>query len=287
LGWNQSQYDANVTSALLPSGCYLYGGASDTVAEDMTGKHLPSTTGVVRADPNANPISVWLNPDTSAPFQAATITTDARGVLPVFAVPGGVAPMWADFGQGSVAVKPWDTDKRLVGHANAADPHGSKLYTDQQIAVVTAKSFFQIKPADTIVNGNATPANDPHLVTGTLPANSTWTFRAYLKYASASTAADLKITLAYPVGAVGDWVPVGLDAASTAASGSIFMQSTVNASRNVGALVVGTNAVALMQGVVIIGATAGQVALQWAQGTLTPENTTLFTNSHWKWFRES
>lgn len=143
MGWNQTQYDANVSGGLIPTGCYLYGGSSDTVAEDMSGRHLASTTGVVRSTPDTNPISVWLGADTITPYLSTTITTDARGVLPVFAVAGGVAPIWADFGQGLVAVRPWDTDKRLVAttnqisnHAAGSDPHGDRAYAVGQVATL-------------------------------------------------------------------------------------------------------------------------------------------------------
>jgi hypothetical protein len=289
MGWNQTQYDTNVTAATIPSGCYLYGGASDTIAEDMLGRHLPSTIGVVRADPNAGPISVWINPDTTTPFLSSTISSDSRGVLPVFAVPGGIAPIWADFGQGSVAVKPWDTDKRLVTHSsNVSDPHGSqaaaKTYTDSQVAAISAKMVFTLKTADQFVNNSTVLVNETQMTTGVLPANSTWLFRSYLKYTSPTTGPGIKFALSAPVGASYDWSPVGLLGTLTSDAGTIRLPSATSGTKALSTYTA-TPLVAIMQGVVMIGSTAGAITLQFAQSIATAENTALMINSHWKWDR--
>lgn len=287
MGWNQTQYDTNVSTAVIPAGCFLFGGSSDTVAEDMLGKHLPSITGTVRADPNGSPISVWINPDTTSPSLSPTITTDTRGVLPVIAVPGGVSPVWADFGQGLVAIKPWDTDKRYIAantaHVNAADPHGSKVYTDNQIA---SRTLLAIKTADTAIASSTVNVADPHL---TIPvvANGVYELSGLLIYngdTGASTAGDFKMQWAAPTGAVINWIASGQPASSTAAptaGGVVYTNAkTLTDQSTLATLGPTSNQTANLTGVLQVGSTAGNLVLTWSQGTVGSVATILVTGSY-------
>lgn len=187
MAWDQAQYEANVAAGTIPEGCYIYGGAAETVAEDMLGRHYSGATGQIYATPqDAEPLTVWLDADTANPSQASTLTADDRGVLPVVVVPGGLSPVWAHFGDGLVALKPWDTDKRLTAHIKAADPHGalaqSKAYTDSRLAAIPSANPSYGLPLDSF--------------SGT---SHTQKFAAALQYAAAQTYSP---TIVLPLGKV-------------------------------------------------------------------------------------
>ncbi|TDD97182.1 hypothetical protein [Actinomadura rubrisoli] len=139
MAWNNAQYLANVQAGLIPADLYLYGGAAETVTEDPLGRHVANVAGRIYSDPQQAAMSVWLGVDSAAPFTADTLSSDALGVVPVFA--SSVAPVWADFGDGPVVLDPWNASTMLAAlstdvasHKAGPDPHGDRAYTQAYVA---------------------------------------------------------------------------------------------------------------------------------------------------------
>lgn len=111
MAWNHAKYLENVANSVIPAGLYLYGGSSDTVTEDPTGRRVPNLTGSATDGTTGDPLSVWLAMDTDAPYQSQEITSDANGVVPVFGVPS--SPVVVNFAGVDVFISPWNTDMRV------------------------------------------------------------------------------------------------------------------------------------------------------------------------------
>jgi hypothetical protein len=128
------------------------------------------------------------------------------------------------------------------------------------------------KTADETVNNSTTLQNDDHLLLA-IAANEVWLVEAILYYISAGATPDLKVAWALPTGATGFYLGWGLgynDAVYIVSQSSTY------------SLIFGTEwtaRIAIVKLLVINGATAGNIQLQWAQNTATAENTKMLTNS--------
>lgn len=132
------------------------------------------------------------------------------------------------------------------------------------------QTLFAYKPTDQTVNNSATMQNDNALVVS-VTANAVYRVEMRLRVASGATP-DFKYQFTLPAGAT------GLYSAVTSATGPlVFFVFDDNMS-----LPQSTEASAstLAFGLLTVGATAGNVQLQWAQNTATVSDTTVLNGSY-------
>ena len=134
------------------------------------------------------------------------------------------------------------------------------------------------KTADQTVNNSSTLVNDTHLVLAVL-ANEVWVVNAYLMYDS-GTIPDIKFAWTVPAGATISWGAISSDtgAANWANIGSPVALATTG-SMAFSCLGAGTIQGAILTGIAVIGGTAGNVQLQWAQNTANASDTKVRLNS--------
>jgi len=131
------------------------------------------------------------------------------------------------------------------------------------------------KTADEIVNNSTTLQNDDHLLLA-VGANEVWSFFAYLKVISQTGTPDIKFDWSLPTGGVIQSLPHD-DIAVLAANTPI---APIGAGTNFTfALPANSERIALVWGLYVGGANAGNVQLQWAQITATAEDTKVLANS--------
>lgn len=123
------------------------------------------------------------------------------------------------------------------------------------------------KTADQTVNDSITLVNDTHL-SFNIAANEKIWFQINL-YADVKAASDFKAGLTVPAGAEGRWSTEGN------ASGDWTLANTISWSGTAD-----RTAVYVYQGIIVNGATAGTVQLQWAQATAVAEDTTVKAGSN-------
>lgn len=128
------------------------------------------------------------------------------------------------------------------------------------------------KTSDETVNNSAALQNDDDLLMA-LAANEVWAFEAYLIYTTPATP-DIKFAFTVPAGATLQWGTVAYDSAG------VLVQVDVSASGTSKDFVDGTSYSIFIQGVVLNGANAGNLQLQWAQNTMNASNTKVLTGSY-------
>jgi hypothetical protein len=138
---------------------------------------------------------------------------------------------------------------------------------------------FVRKTATETVTSSTTLQDDDHL-TVALEANTTYEFDGAL-YLTGSDAGDIKIAFTVPAGAAVMWGAVGL---ATTAAGIVGDASlswfNVSGSARSFANGAGTGSVVFVRGVVRVGATAGDLHLQWAQNTSDGTATSMWADSN-------
>jgi len=139
----------------------------------------------------------------------------------------------------------------------------------------------KFKASDQTINNSTVLVNDNDLVIP-IAANDAWVMELFILQTSPSANSDFKVGWAYPVGCAIRW-----GAVYDHAGGSIWT-GTTNASTPSAINIETTTYVygsgALQQAIkfiaiVINGANAGNINLQWAQGTATVENTVVNARS--------
>ncbi|WP_051844049.1 hypothetical protein [Streptomyces sp. NRRL S-813] len=172
---------------------------------------------------------------------------------------------------------------KVSTHAAATDPHGDRAYTDTQIAALSALTQLKVKTADESRTATTTVADDQHLF-ASLEANSVYRFRAMLLYDGPETA-DATITFTAPTGASGGWSPVAGTLGTTVPDGSAQIKMAARqfgSTSDVGVMASSATLAGLMvlpHGVVVTGATPGQLRLRWAQQTSNASPVTLKAGS--------
>ncbi|MEU5596810.1 hypothetical protein [Streptomyces sp. NPDC020298] len=148
------------------------------------------------------------------------------------------------------------------------------------------------KTADTSRSATTTQTADPHLQMDVV-AGGVYTIWGWLKY-DALAAADFVVGFSYPTGSLGEWVGVGggtTVTSSTAGGGTqqdavstwgynVRLETTdIPATRTYGGLGVGNTLTVDIKATFRIGATAGTLALTWAQSSSSATATTVYTDS--------
>lgn len=116
----------------------------------------------------------------------------------------------------------------------------------------------------------------------TLDASSVWLVEAMAVYTGVTTG-DLKLGWTAPAGATLTWVPGGITSAASGSTGSVSLGAKlVSETAIVGAVDAVTPLVAMLRGIVRISTTAGDLGLDYAQGTSDPTATIMRADS---WLR--
>lgn len=141
------------------------------------------------------------------------------------------------------------------------------------------EGLFVRKTADESVTSSTTLQNDDHLVLA-LVAGTTYLLTGMLIY-DASTAGDFKLAFTVPAGVTINWTAAGFRVADTTASGggSPTVQTGSGTTKNVGGIGAGSKGAAVLNGLIRVGTTAGNLQLQWAQDVSDATATTVYTDS--------
>lgn len=171
----------------------------------------------------------------------------------------------------AIAAAAADATNKVAAHTAAVDPHADRAYTDAQIAALSALTQLKIKPSDETRTSTIAVSDDLHLV-APLEANSTYHFRAMLLF-DGPEAADATITFTVPAGATGGWAPVAGTLGTTVPDGSASIKVAARqfaSNSDIGVMASSATLagiVARPEGLVITGATPGNLKLRWAQQT--------------------
>lgn len=135
-----------------------------------------------------------------------------------------------------------------------------------------------IKAADESISSSTTLQNDDHLFLN-VAANTDYWVEAMIRY-DGSTGGDLKIGWSVPTGASFEWTSNGLATAATGTADDLWRRRRSAAQDEiVGAVGAGTDLLALPEGMLRVGATAGTLRLRWAQGASSATATRVFLRS--------
>lgn len=123
--------------------------------------------------------------------------------------------------------------------------------------------------------------NDDHLFIP-LAASEVWVFECVLFVSTGAEAADIRSAFTVPTGATLRWGIVAAESGATNPVGAAATFQSINvsgtaASHNVDAALV---QVATLKGIVVNGANAGNLQLQWSQVIANATATTVLTNSY-------
>lgn len=121
------------------------------------------------------------------------------------------------------------------------------------------------KTTDEIVNNSNVLQDDDELKLP-LAANEVWEFRLLILYISGFTP-DLKISFSVPSGATMKWLISSQESSAKYAGSTESIDGT------------GAIRISFLEGIVMCGATAGDLQFQWAQDVADPSDTKVLTNS--------
>lgn len=137
--------------------------------------------------------------------------------------------------------------------------------------------LFYRKTSDTSRTSATALADDPHMASQTLPANTTWIVEGACDVNAGSGVPDLQISFTWPTGATGR-IMVLANQGTTAREGD----SVRTSGQNTGLIACGSGArtILLFKGTVALGGTAGPIDFQWAQRASSTDATTVYTGSY-------
>ncbi len=142
---------------------------------------------------------------------------------------------------------------------NAINDHEARITAIEALSTVN-------KIFDETVNNNNTLQDDNELFVG-LAANTTYVFWLTLFYFSGTTP-DFKFKLNIPAGATMSYGVMGFDT-----TGAYTNAGNLNSGNTPSIGGVGGDAFAICRGSIIVGATAGNLQLQWAQNNANASDT--------------
>ena len=142
-----------------------------------------------------------------------------------------------------------------------------------------------VKEADETVNNSVAVQNDDELLFA-VAANEVWQFEGLL-VVSSNAAADFRLTFVGPTGAVGAWGATaynsGLATTQSGSGGDLAGEGT----HAITGTTDGAYTVFRFWGGIHNGANAGNLTLQWAQGTVNASDTIVHAGSYLKYQIES
>lgn len=168
-----------------------------------------------------------------------------------------------------------------VGNARTEVWNGSN-----HISLYTRSVFTYVrKSADEVIN-NTTALQDDDALFAALPAAGTFQFELNLTY-MATTVADIKFAFTWPAGATAEWGIISLATAATTSTGdaNFGFQNVSGTAISAGGIGAANPVPAQIFGDIVMGGTAGNLRLQWAQQNLEASNTTVRIRSNLRVWR--
>lgn len=155
------------------------------------------------------------------------------------------------------------------------------VYAGTRLTAALVRSWLPltvVKTSTESITSSTTLQNDDELL---LPveASAQYILGGMIRY-QASSAGDLKLAWSYPTGATMNWVPHGIGSAETTLVGQILTQSQTISSQPTLGGPAGLTSIARLTGHLIVSTTAGNLQLQWAQGTSDATATSILSGSH-------
>jgi hypothetical protein len=142
--------------------------------------------------------------------------------------------------------------------------------------------IIRVKAADETVTSNASPQDDDHLVAA-VDANSTYLIMAYLVWTSTSATPDFRIDFTVPSGAnIPQRSFFAQPTGNTSTTGTIDTGTTQSADGDDTRASVNGRMAGWLVGTLVVGSTAGDLQLRWAQGTSDSAGVTL---KQYSWLR--
>ena len=163
--------------------------------------------------------------------------------------------------------KPRKIGGKVINDADIPTPNEVVTFdgdSDQWIS--TNNPLFVVKAADETINNSITMQDDDELK-ATLKIDQIYMFRLVLFYISNSTA-DFKLEFTAPAGATGGYVDEAGKVNDMLAFGTDIFSSVGSG-----------EALSIYYGRVVMGATAGDLQLRWAQNTATVVDTKVLAGS--------
>jgi hypothetical protein len=162
---------------------------------------------------------------------------------------------------------------------------GAKLRASVLAALITeVRPVFARKPADEQITNN-TLQNDDHLALA-VAANTVYALSGWLVVNSTSEAPDFKVAFTFPTDAVISYSARGLIASASgttaAAIETVAKMDQTSPSASIASGVVNDTHSIRIDGLLVVGSTAGTLQLQWAQANTNATATTVKKNS---WIR--
>ncbi len=152
---------------------------------------------------------------------------------------------------------------------------------DLELGFPAAARYIVRKTADQTVNNSNTLQNDDELFLA-IGANEIWELELTLLLKASSGDSDFKLKFAYPVGCTIRWGSVGHETTwpwngvgTGSAPTAIFVETD---SAQFGSMNGETGLI--LRAIVVNGANAGDIQLQWAQNTGTAEDNKVLKNSY-------
>lgn len=147
------------------------------------------------------------------------------------------------------------------------------------LTVDTATFRFARKTSDSAMTSDAALANDAELLLA-VAANEVLIFEAWLIY-DATTTGDINVAFTVPAGATIAWsaMPLGVTATASPATVAPDVITASGTGRAMGGVGAGSKIGVPIRGIVVNGATAGNLQLQWAQRASDATATNVFANS--------
>lgn len=146
---------------------------------------------------------------------------------------------------------------------------------DLNAAFTAVTPLFVRKTANETINNSAVLQNDDALVLA-VEANSTYLVDLRL-IINSNTTADFKMTFTVPAGASGS---VHYFEGSTPSTAAAVLQGPGSITGTAAFSGIAADQIVLVQGVLVVAGTAGNLQLQWAQNTANPSNTIVGSNSY-------
>jgi hypothetical protein len=180
---------------------------------------------------------------------------------------------------------PLDGDALGLPEIASSNPAKGDFTTVGGITELDVEKFvpeFARKTSNQTVNNSGTLADDTQLFVA-VAANAVYQVDAYLIYTS-SVNADILFGWTGPSGATFDWVTGGFaTSVGASASDGVIRRQNLSLAQSQAVGGVGTagsdDRVAMPSGVLVTSTTAGNLTLQWAQGSPEVSDTILLANS--------
>lgn len=141
------------------------------------------------------------------------------------------------------------------------------------------EGLFVRKTADEPLPSSIVLQNDDHLFL-TLAANAIYILTGMLIY-DASITGDFKLAFVVPTGTFINWTAAAfrIADASSSGGGSPTVQTGSGTTKNMGGIGAGSKAAAVLNGLIRVGTTPGNLQTQWAQDVSDAVATTVYTDS--------